>query len=119
MILKKLVGFFYTKSYFSVFLTLLVAFLCFMPSENLPDGPDDKTAHFLAFGALSFSWLMNQKSYLKTFWMLIAFALLIEIVQYCLPVYFHRSFDLLDIIADGIGVSIGLAVGFLLNKVMK
>jgi hypothetical protein len=119
MILKKLVGFFYTKSYFSVFLTLLVAFLCFMPSQELPDGPDDKTAHFLAFGVLSFSWLMYQKSYLRTIWLLSAFAILIEIVQYCLPAHFHRSFDLLDIFADVVGVFMGLAVGFLLYKIMK
>jgi hypothetical protein len=119
MILKKLVGFFYTKSYFSILLTLLVAVLCFMPSQDLPKGPDDKTAHLLAFGALSFSWLMFQKSYSKTFWMLSAFAVWIEIVQYCLPAHFHRSFDLWDIFADGIGLFMGLVLGFGLNKILK
>ena len=119
MILQKLVDFFYTKSYFSIFLTLFVAILCFMPSEDLPDVPDDKTAHFLAFGALSFSWLMYQKSFLKTFLMMSAFAVLIEIVQYLLPLHFHRGFDLWDIFADILGIFVGFVVGLVLNKIIK
>jgi glycopeptide antibiotics resistance protein len=91
-----------------------------MPSKNIPDvSTDDKTAHFLAFAALGFSWVMYFKNYLKVAVGLSIFAVFIEIVQYLLPESFHRGFDAWDIFADILGIAIGLAIAFVFNKVVK
>ena len=120
MFLKKLHDLFYLKPHFTIFLTVVIAILCFIPSERIPDvSTDDKTAHFLAFAALGFSWFMFLKNYVKVAIGLSFFAVFIEIVQYLLPVSFHRAFDLLDILADILGIFIGFAVAFVFNKVVK
>ena len=120
MIFQKLREFFYSHPYFSIMLTVLVAVLCFMPSENIPDEvTDDKTAHFLAFASLSFSWIMYFRNYLKVGLVLIFFAIFIEVVQYLLPVSFHRGFDVFDILADILGIIIGFVAAFVFTKVVK
>lgn len=120
MIIKKLHDLFYLKPYFSIFLTILVSVLCFMPSQNIPDvSTDDKTAHFVAFAVLGFSWFMYMKNYVKVLIGLTFFAIFIEVVQYLLPESFHRGFDLLDILADVLGIFIGFAVAFVFNKVVR
>lgn len=117
--LKILRDFFFHNLYFSLFLTVLVAVLCFMPSENIPDTTDDKTAHFLAFGALSFSWLVNSGNVKKVGLWLSVFAIFIEIVQFLLPESFHRGFDVFDILADMVGVLLGIVCAILFNKLVK
>jgi VanZ family protein len=120
MFLKKFHDLFYLKPYFTIFLTVLVGFLCFMPSQNIPDvSTDDKTAHFVAFAVLGFSWFMYMKNYVKVLIGLTFFAIFIEVVQYLLPESFHRGFDLLDILADVLGIFIGFAVAFVFNKVVR
>lgn len=116
--LKILRDFFFQNLYFSLFLTVLVAILCFMPSEKLPEA-DDKTAHFLAFGALSFSWLVNSGNVKKVGLLLSVFAIFIEIVQFLLPESFHRGFDVFDILADMVGVILGVVCAILFNKLVK
>lgn len=118
MFVKKLHDLFYLKPYFSIFLTVVIGILCFIPSENLPD-TDDKTAHFLAFAVLGFSWFMFLKNYLKVAIGLAFFAVFIEVVQYLLPVSFHRAFDLLDILADVLGIGISFAIAFVFNEIVK
>ena len=91
-----------------------------MPSENIPDvSADDKTAHFVSFAVLGFSWFMYLKNYAIVAIGLTFFAVFIEFVQYLLPVSFHRSFDLLDILADVLGIGIGFAIAFVFNKIVK
>lgn len=90
-----------------------------MPSENIPDTTDDKTAHFLAFGALSFSWLMYSANIKKVGLWLSVFAIFIEIVQYLLPKSFHRGFDVYDILADMVGVLVGIVCAIIFNKLAK
>ena len=119
MIFQKLRDFFYSHPYFSILLTVLVAVLCFMPSENIPELTDDKTAHFVTFSALTFSWIMYFRNYLKVGLVLIFFAIFIEVVQYLLPVSFHRGFDVFDILADILGIIIGFVAAFVFNKVVK
>ena len=120
MFIKKLHDLFYLKPYFSIFLTVVIGVLCFIPSENIPDvSTDDKTAHFVAFAVLGFSWFMFLKNYLKVAIGLTFFAVFIEFVQYLLPVSFHRAFDLLDILADVLGIGIGFAIAYVFNKVVK
>jgi VanZ family protein len=117
-IFKLLRDFVYQNLFFSIFLTAFVAVLCFMPSERLPEG-NDKTAHFLAFGILSFSWLMNFPKSLKAGFWLCGFAVFIEVVQYLLPESFHRGFDLMDIMADVIGILIGFIVATIFQRLVK
>jgi len=119
MFIKKLHDFFYLKPYFTIFLTVVIGILCFMPSNNIPDVSADKTAHFVSFALLAFSWLMFLKNYYKVAIGLTFFAVFIEFVQYLLPVAFHRSFDLLDILADVLGIGIGFAIAFVFNKIVK
>jgi VanZ family protein len=108
------------KPFLSVFITLIITVLCFMPSQNIPDnGPDDKTAHFLAFGALAFFWSQYFKNYIWVFLSLLFYAIFIELVQMNLPESFHRGYELLDIAADIIGVIIGFVFVFLYNKAQK
>ncbi len=119
MFLKKLHDLFYLKPYFSIFLTIVIGILCFIPSANIPDVSDDKTAHFVAFAVLGFSWFMFLKNYIKVAIGLTFFAVFIEVVQYLLPISFHRAFDLLDILADVLGIGIGFAITFVFNKIVK
>jgi VanZ family protein len=99
------------KPYAAIFTTLVVAILCFMPSKELPElSGGDKMAHFLAFAALGFLWMKFNGLWLKNFIWLFFFAILIEIVQYLLPIEFHRSFDKYDILADTIGILIGFSI---------
>ncbi len=119
MFVKKLHDLFYLKPYFSIFLTVVIGILCFMPSENIPNVSDDKTAHFVSFAVLGFSWFMFLKHYVKVAIGLTFFAVFIEFVQYLLPVSFHRAFDLLDILADVLGIGIGFAIAYVFNKVVK
>lgn len=98
------------KPYTAIFTTLLVAILCFMPSKDIPNIMDDKTAHFLSFAATGFLWMKFNGFWLKNFVWLLIFAILIEIVQYLLPIEFHRSFDKYDILADTIGILIGFFI---------
>jgi VanZ family protein len=98
------------KPYFAYFATIIVAILCFMPSKNIPDITNDKTAHFVSFAGLSFLWMVYLYNYLKVIFGLSFFAFFIEIVQYLLPLSFHRGYDNYDILADVIGLIIGLVI---------
>ncbi len=94
--------------------------LCWMPSDNLPSSEDfnDKTAHFIAFAGWSFCWLFAFKNWKNTLFLGIFFGVIIEIGQYLLPEVFHRSFDTLDILADSIGVILGLLVNIAWKRLM-
>lgn len=71
-----------------------------------PGNHGDKVQHLLAFAALAFLLDQSLPPRLTSFWLpvalpLLAYGLLIEVVQYHLP---HRSFDLLDLAADFAGL---------------
>ena len=79
-----------------------------MPSKDLPDSDlNDKTAHFVAFAGFAIVWLLVKTDYRKVIISGIAFGIFIEFWQGILPESFHRSFEVLDMIADGVGVLIG------------
>lgn len=73
----------------------------------------DKQNHFVAFFVLYIllGLAYKQFSILKKTAVLFFIAFQIEIVQYCIP---GRFFSLLDIVADGVGVVIGMIVWSLL-----
>lgn len=101
--------------------TLTILVLCSMPSEHIPltESVSDKFAHFAVFGLWSFLALWYKSNYLKVGILGIAFGLLIECIQKNLPESFHRSFDLLDLVADSIGVILGLIFFWSIKKLIK
>jgi len=79
--------------------------------ENMWDKSNHFFAFFVLYVLLSFSYSLCTK--VKVFW-LILFAIQIEIVQYFLP---NRYFSLLDILADSIGLVLGLLAYTLLKNI--
>ena len=115
--IKKLILFLENNIAASLLTTIIIGVLCFIPSKQIPDtGTDDKTAHFLAFGAMAFLWYLYLKNYLETFFGLLFYASFIEIVQRNLPADFHRGFEYGDIFADTLGTLLGLMVVFIFKK---
>ena len=85
----------------------------------------DKGVHFVEFAILGFllslGFFLNLKTSPRTrfVWVLVIGILLggiIEIYQYFLPA---RSFEILDLAADSLGVLIGLLVFFFLSRTEK
>ena len=89
--------------------TILLFVSCIWPGDQLPEavGLYDKWSHFLAFAFLSFLWLSVTIRIKKAMAFCVFYGLLIEIVQGLLPSNFNRSFELMDFLADTIGVLIG------------
>jgi glycopeptide antibiotics resistance protein len=97
-------------------ITLFIFILCTIPSSGLPQG-NDKMAHFVAFGVWAFFWLFSYKKAKKTIVLGILFGIFIECWQYILPKSFHRGFEWLDMLADAIGVFIGVGIALFFQKV--
>ncbi len=82
--------------------------LALLPQDVAPqfEGLSDKTLHFLAFAVLM---LLLMLSYRMVWWKsvmwLLGYAVLIELSQACTPT---RCADTLDVVADVIGIGIGL-----------
>lgn len=110
-----------TSVYPTLLWTLTILVLCSMPSEHIPlsESISDKIAHFAVFGLWSFLALWYKSNYLKIGILGVAFGLLIECIQKSLPESFHRSFDLLDLVADSIGVILGLLFFWSIKKLIK
>lgn len=101
-----------SEKYWAVLYSLLIIFLCAMPSENIPDEVDDKLAHFLAFGGVGFLYyFLNRRK-----WLMIGLGVLlgigIEVMQGMLPESFHRGYDVWDMVYDAMGVLIGTLGAF-------
>lgn len=121
MKLKELVIRFLEHKYLAFTITLIIFLLCTIPSENLPKNENfnDKTAHFVVFAGWAFCWQFAFKNYSKTLILGILYGILIEFWQGSLPVSFHRSFDWYDALADGVGVIIGLAIYFIVQRIQQ
>ncbi|MBD3841765.1 MAG: VanZ family protein [Campylobacterales bacterium] len=68
----------------------------------------DKLNHFIAFFVLYILFSLSYPRFLTTLGkvvVLLLFAIQIEIIQYFIP---NRYFSFLDIVADGIGILIGI-----------
>lgn len=102
----------------AIFYTIILFVLTSLPSKELPTDINDKTAHFVAFAGFAIVWLLVKTDYLKVIIAGIAFGIFIEFWQGILPESFHRSFEVLDMIADGIGTLIGCFV-FWTAKIMR
>lgn len=118
----------------SVICLALIVFLSVKSSVKIPTfiKGADKGAHFLAYIALSFLFFLafcspSRRHYLgRNILPFIASAALAFLVGYaielCQP-YFGRSFELLDLAADGIGAALGSLLGlfcvFLMSIIEK
>ena len=100
----------YSKQIIFLFWTALIGsyILAILPQEIAPEigNLSDKTLHFLAFAVLS---LLLNLSYRMAWWKsvlyLLFYACFIEFSQYFTP---NRCAEWLDILADIIGIGIGL-----------
>lgn len=89
--------------------TLLILVACSWPGKDIPEAPVvgfDKLVHAGLFGGFTVLWLLvyPQKS-VTVILAGIAYGVGIEFYQEIMPL--DRTFDLLDIVADSVGVFLG------------
>ena len=101
-----------TKYWFALayILLLVLGILSLMPAPDI--GGNDKTAHFVAYAALSawFSLIVEQrKSLWRILFGLISYGLLLEYLQ---SLTSYRQGDVADAVANSLGVITGLAFYF-------
>jgi VanZ family protein len=103
-----------------LYITLItIDILAFSPSgvDHISTGWD-KANHFVAFFTL---YILLHLAYTHLsmtikILLLLAFAVHIEVVQYFIP---NREFSFLDVLADMIGVMIGIGVGYVVRERIK
>ena len=94
-------------------LVACVVILSLMPGQKLPQvGVSDKVEHALAYAALTlwFTGVYPRSSYLRVAMGMFALGIGLEIAQGLLP--FGREMEVLDIVANSIGVLLGIAAAF-------
>lgn len=99
----------------TIAIALLIAFLTLTPTPHLPNGNFhwDKLAHMLAFMVLVFPTAALWPRVAAWIGVLaVAYGGAIEIIQ---P-FTGRSAELADLVADGIGVALGIILGTMLRR---
>lgn len=114
--MKSLIKEWLAKPYLAIAYTALVLYLCVTPSENLPGGVNDKFAHLLAFGGVGFLYYFQGNNKLLWIGIAILFGVLIEFIQGALPEDFHRGFEFMDMVFDGLGAGIGGLVAMVFKR---
>ncbi|WP_296315760.1 VanZ family protein [Winogradskyella sp. UBA3174] len=93
---------------------MIVSFINLYNVPKIGSGHDDKIYHVLAYSILAFLWMTYFKSSNKPHIILsvivstVFFGLVIEILQHQLNS--NRTFDVLDILANCVGVLIGTLI---------
>lgn len=110
---------------FAVFFSLLILVLSLVKVQSLPSMGDfehsDKLKHALAYSVLSFFWLLSyhfgkiKVKKMHLLFLLIGYGVIIEVLQSSITSY--RTGDLLDILANSIGVLFGYIFFKLLNRI--
>jgi VanZ family protein len=97
----------------AVLLSLVVLFL---PSSGVPSAPDgvDKLVHLAVFALLGASGRGARIPPLPLVVALTVYAVVSEVLQGVLPI--DRDFDVLDVVADCLGVSVGVLLHALLTR---
>jgi len=103
--------------------TALIFYLCLKAGNSLPkiSIPNlDKVAHIIFFGIHSFLFLCVRskatiKNFIISFLVSLGIGIFIEIIQGS-SLILNRSFEFLDIIADGFGALLGVFCFIYLNK---
>jgi VanZ family protein len=93
-------------------------YLFFTPNEKLVTITqiNDKVGHFLFFGAMAILLELRGLKTIEVLLLLVAYALLVEFIQWLLPVGFKRGAELLDVIADAIGTILGISLAGIILK---
>ena len=100
---------------FGVMLVIAATVVCLVPDHELPASFElnDKVSHLVGHGTLAayFTGLVPRRHWWKIFVYLLMFGAAIEVAQY----YMHvgREGDVRDVLANGIGVLLGLLAGLL------
>ncbi len=94
----------------------LVAFLS-PGGETPPPGPDDKVVHLLTFAVLAGSGRWARVAPVRLGTGLAAYAALTEVLQAVLPI--GRRGDLRDLLADVLGIGLGLLVSAVAIRVSR
>ncbi len=93
---------------------VVAAFIvCLVPGHDLPStGMSDKSEHFICYATLMlwFAGLYPRSRYLAIAGLLLLMGVVIEFAQGAM--HLGRSADVLDVVANGIGIVIGLALAF-------
>lgn len=104
----------------AIFVTLLIGYLSFIkvPRVDVQVPNSDKLGHSFAYLVLSLCWLLTFFKYPKKKFLIVSlcviYGIIIEILQS--TVTNHRTGDYLDIIANTIGILLGL---FFFNLIIK
>lgn len=91
--------------------TVAVFIGCALPGDQLPDHglfSEDKLLHIVAFAGIAFLWLRAGRRVGRILWAGLAFGVFIEVFQRVTP--FGRFFDPFDVMADGLGLLVGVAL---------
>lgn len=95
----------------------IIAMLTLMPQVEMPAGPRgiDKLYHVAAFAALVFpTSLLRPELWRSAGFLAISYGVVIEIVQ---PA-FARSGDISDLLADVLGVAVGIILGLAARRIL-
>ncbi len=97
----------------------VIEYLALTPQHiEMIEGFWDKQNHFMAFFVLTIllGLAYSQLTAIKKFGLLVLMGFQIEIMQYFIP---GRFFSLLDIVADSVGIVIGIMVWRIVNVMME
>ena len=104
-------------AFFSTF--VVIEYLALTPQHiEVIEGFWDKQNHFMAFFVLTIllSFAYSQLTTLKKFGLLLLMGFQIETMQYFIP---GRFFSLLDVVADSVGIVMGVVVLRMLDVLRK
>lgn len=110
--------------YLAIIFSLLVLVLSLINVENVPNfnfNYTDKIEHIIAYTVISYFWLLSCKvgkvklKYLNLLLLIIAYGIIIEVLQ--TSVTKHRTGDLLDVMANSIGVLLGYVFLKILSRI--
>lgn len=108
----------------AVIWTVLILIACLLPGNEVPDVKIpmiDKWVHFIIFGGFTFLWLCvkryrNLRFGIIMLLLAVAFGYAVELLQGS-GITPGRSYDLMDVVADGIGGAIGVLIFFILRTI--
>jgi VanZ family protein len=100
---------------FGIVLLVAATVACLVPGHDLPASFElnDKISHMIGHGALAayFTGLIPRSRWWAIFVLLMLFGIVIEFAQYAMHV--GRNGDPRDLIANGVGIALGLLLGLL------
>lgn len=107
----------------AIFWTLGIFLACLIPGNEVPHiriPLADKWVHFIIFAGFSFLWLsafkhVNTTKGILVFILSLALGYAVELLQGS-GITRGRSYDVYDIVADGIGGALGVVLFFLWHK---